>query len=285
MNSKEKINIYTLKLATYNIRNTTDEYEFRKKLFPKIISQINPDIIGFQEVNFLGLNQLNDLFHNQEARELFTHFKAKTQLDYKETNDIKDKAFQIDGNALLARKSFLESSDLINHQVLHLSPIRNCQLLSFNLKEIKVNVINLHLHHLETEEVIRVHQMKCILKWIEKISNAEDLNIILGDFNCDPNSDTYRLIKQFNYKSCYFERNGKEPENTFHNKMDCPSKDASDEMTCDYIFYLNKSGNINIKINSVALFGMEDSTERKGIYASDHFALSAEIEIYQNSFK
>ena len=70
-------------------------------------------------------------------------------------------------------------------------------------------------------------------------SDHEDLIIIAGDFNALPNSDTYNLMINSGYVSSHYNKYGKEPEKTFHNKMDCDTKDDYDEGTFDYILYIN----------------------------------------------
>jgi endonuclease/exonuclease/phosphatase family metal-dependent hydrolase len=96
-------------------------------------------------------------------------------------------------------------------------------------------VTNLHLHHLEEEENIRTYQMKSILKWIEFNNEGVDVSIIVGDYNAVPESDTYKMIVKNGYVSSYKAFNGQEPESTFHNAMDAPTKDSSDNGTFDYI--------------------------------------------------
>ena len=96
-------------------------------------------------------------------------------------------------------------------------------------------MVNLHLHHLEEEEVIRVYQMKSLLKWIDFNSTKEDVTFLLGDFNTLPFSETYNFIKNNGYISSHFSLYNSEPMKTFHNRMEAPFKDASEEGTFDYI--------------------------------------------------
>jgi mRNA deadenylase 3'-5' endonuclease subunit Ccr4 len=49
-------NIFKLRVATYNILNTSDRYdEGREKLLKKNLYELNADIIGLQEVAFGAL--------------------------------------------------------------------------------------------------------------------------------------------------------------------------------------------------------------------------------------
>ena len=91
-------------------------------------------------------------------------------MNYGKANDIKDSNFNIDGNSICLRKEIEKKSELIKHQVLHLSPVRNAHCVSFLLQGIKIHFMNLHLHHVVEEENIRQYQMKLALKWLENIT-------------------------------------------------------------------------------------------------------------------
>jgi endonuclease/exonuclease/phosphatase family metal-dependent hydrolase len=223
-----------LRIGTYNIRNVTDHYEKRVPLLKAALKEMNFDICGFQEVSFIKNNQLDDFY---EAFD-YSQFLATTQLNYAKVNQIEDEKFNIDGNAFLVRSSLLgdNSQNNICHKVLHLSPLRCAHMLILNHPLLgKINIVNCHLHHIETEENIRLYQMRSLLKWICYETEEEDLTFLLGDFNTLPNSDTYNFILSEGYLSSYKEINKNEPDYTFHNRMDAPYKDESENGTFDYI--------------------------------------------------
>jgi endonuclease/exonuclease/phosphatase family metal-dependent hydrolase len=91
------------------------------------------------------------------------------------------------------------------------------------------------LHHVVGEELVRLDQAKNMLKWIDLITSQDDINIILGDFNALPYSETYNHFINCGYISSYFHHHFDEPIKTFHSKMDAPFKDTDDEGTFDYI--------------------------------------------------
>jgi len=267
-----------LRVGTYNIRNTTDLYSIRKNMLRDVVKKMNADVFGLQEVSFVEYNQINDLF-TEENRNDYSQYKAKTQLDYARANEHKDPNFKIDGNAICV-KSVIERNSEVFHNVLHLSPVRNAQMLGFNYNGLKINLVNVHLHHLTDEEGIRVHQMYYVLKWIQENTGTDSLTIVVGDYNAVPNSDTYNLMTKFGYISAHADKFGREPEKTFHNKMDCPdTKDDDPDDTFDYVFFLNSSKKFAVKVNNVEIYGTEESTERKLIFASDHYALVSEFII------
>jgi hypothetical protein len=127
------MNSLKLRIGTFNIRNTTDHYEKRLPLMQKTFTEMNSDVIGLQEVSFLDKDQLMDL--NIEGN--YYTYMAPTQMNYAKTNEIKDEFFNIDGNAIMIKKESDHGMKYSNirHQVLHLSPIRCAQMLSFNIEE------------------------------------------------------------------------------------------------------------------------------------------------------
>lgn len=122
-----------------------------------------------------------------------------------------------------------------SHKVLHISASRVAHMLTVEFDEFKLNVINLHLHHPEDDEGVRIHQMWSILKWIEFNIKEDDLTIIIGDYNAEPNSKTYDMIVKRGYVSSHLKVHDCEPINTFHNRIEAPYKDASPDGTFDYI--------------------------------------------------
>lgn len=233
-----------IRIGTYNIRNVTDHYIKRLPLLRKTFTEMNCDVIGLQEVSFIPRkNQLKDLNH----QDLFYEFLAPSQLSIGEVNGIVDPEYNLDGNSVLISKNIfdqvkdnVEEKNLIcNNKILHLSPIRTAQLVSFfinvNGDKLKVNFINTHLHHLQEDENIRVHMMKILLKWVDINTSEEDLTIIVGDFNALPESETYKFVLKSNYISLHRELHRNEPEITFHNSMDAPFKDDDPNGTFDYI--------------------------------------------------
>jgi endonuclease/exonuclease/phosphatase family metal-dependent hydrolase len=267
-----------LRIGTYNIRNVTDYYEKRIPLLINTINNLNADVIGFQEVSFSDKNQLDDILREGA----YTQFLAETQLNYAKVNQHVDKEFNIDGNAIVVNLGIID--DGVEHKVLHISPIRCAHMVSFRRNGVNVNYVNVHLHHVEEEEVIRVYQMKSILKWIEFNTTNEELTFLGGDFNTLPNSETYNLITKSGYASIHHKIVGTEPELTFHNKMDAPFKDDSEPGTFDYIFIREEiDPKIYLQFKSIEIYGQGECTVNKRIYASDHLALVVDMAIGFNN--
>ena len=70
-----------------------------------------------------------------------------------------DPKAKLDGNAVLLSKDL--SFELIDHRILHLSAVRNCQLLKLVSRDDPVRtvfLVNTHLHHEMDDDLIRKHQ-------------------------------------------------------------------------------------------------------------------------------
>jgi endonuclease/exonuclease/phosphatase family metal-dependent hydrolase len=61
--------------------------------------------------------------------------------------------------------------------------------------------------------------------------------ILMGDFNAEPQSLTYREIIKEGFKSSYFEANKSEPKITFPTGLQAPYMDTDPPLTVDFIFY------------------------------------------------
>lgn len=168
-------------------------------------------------------------------KEDYIQFLAEGQLCMREVNHTPDPEFNIDGLAIVASKKLMENSISQIHRILHISATRNAQMLTITTNEVKIHIINVHLHHPPDEEIIRVHQIWSIMKWIDMNTNSDDLIVMLGDFNCEPNSATYEAIICHGYISSHMAVHNCEPINTFHNRMDAPFKDDAPDGTFDYI--------------------------------------------------
>ena len=248
--SIEELNSKTrkIRIGTFNIRNVTDHYEKRLPLILKEIEKMNCDFLGLQEVNFLNTkNQLKDL----NPYNKYLTFPVTTQMNLNlSRKESPDKEFNIDGNAVLIKEDYLNSisyfENLKNeevskyHKILNLSPFRVAQMITTEIKieenkSLKVNFVNTHLHSTINEELIRTHEMRNIIFWIENNTTENDLTIIVGDFNTLPDTATYKRVIESGFVSLHKEHHFNEPEKTFHTKMEAPFKDDDPEGTFDYI--------------------------------------------------
>ena len=194
---------------------------------------MNCDILGLQEVNFTK----NEVYQNNQLNEIdeannYHHLTAKLQKIYRCKLD---KEFNIDGNALLCRKSYIDDTFCLNHQVLHLSLLRCFQVITFKKGIFNFYVVNVHLHSLEEDETVREFQIKELISYVSTFVNENDILFIIGDFNTLPDTITYNYLINSGFKSLYKEKHNKEPNVTFHTQIDAPFKCLGLEGAYDYI--------------------------------------------------
>lgn len=250
LKNKEKT-FLNFKICSFNIRNTTDNYYVRKDLLEEAFLLMNADILCLQEVSFLENNQLKDIVNLDD----YIAFYSSNQMNIKEIVDIVDPEFNIDGNVMLFHKRIFMISEiphsLNNNNSLtspfflskthHMAPCRNAHLVSLSLEEygfpdINLNIINIHLQKQEINEtVMDKEELPGLMKWIDKFTKDDDITFLVGDFNNTPFSEIYNTIIDNKFNSCYYMVHNKEPENTFHGKMQSHFKDHNDPETYDYI--------------------------------------------------
>ena len=109
----------------------------------------------------------------------------------------------------------------------------------------RIHVYNTHLHHPIEDDHIRVHQIEAAVCWInDKLKSEDDIVFLMGDFNAEPDSKTYKHIVNSGFTSSYAKVNGAEPKITFPTGLQAPFMDTDPPLTVDFIFYrLGKGGN------------------------------------------
>ena len=210
-----------LRVASYNILNTKDRYTEREFLLKQILYGLNADIVGLQEVVF-GPDQLEELVNKKgerhevtEGKDGYLFVEAPIQIEIFGAIGHPDKKARIDGNAILVAKDSLFKIE--RHAVLHISAVRNCQLVKLVSQTRTVWLMNTHLHHVIEDDLIRKHEVTQVLIWMQKQPDMkpEDCLIITGDFNAEPSSETYAVIKHFGFTSAHCHVHGTEPKITF----------------------------------------------------------------------
>lgn len=81
-----------------------------------------------------------------------------------------------------------------------------------------------------------------MIAWVERQHDltSNDLIVIAGDFNANPDSGTYKLFESNGYKSVHKVVHGKEPNLTFPTGLKAPWMDEDPAGTFDYIFIKGK---------------------------------------------
>lgn len=134
-----------LRVATYNLLNTKDRYPEREGLLKQILFNLDADLVGLQEVVF-GPAQLDELSHRQGKRHVmpkegrinsYSKFEAQIQNEVFGFMKHPDVNARIDGNAVLVADNTNEGSWKVERTaVMHLSGVRNCQLVKLVFSQV-----------------------------------------------------------------------------------------------------------------------------------------------------
>jgi endonuclease/exonuclease/phosphatase family metal-dependent hydrolase len=272
---EDKIKPVSATIATYNIRNTTDRYDERRELLKQTILEAKADIMGLQEVAFGKGGQLEDLTTTSFGIELYDQYNAETQMKFHELHELQPD-FRIDGNSFIVSKEFGNNTGkILKHEKLHLG---GCRLVHRMLVEfannIKVWIVNCHLHHIIEHSIIRQFQAHDICTWMESALRDSDNVILMGDFNTPPHEPAYATFKKFGFQSAYMTIHSEEPKKTFPTGLKAPFMDTDPDGTFDYIFYKGD----NVKPLAIEIFGDKAKHDDETIYPSDHYGLVANFE-------
>mmetsp|Transcript_17387 Transcript_17387/g.17324 ORF Transcript_17387/g.17324 Transcript_17387/m.17324 type:complete len:145 (+) Transcript_17387:324-758(+) len=129
-------------------------------------------------------------------------------------------------------------------------------------------VINTHLDHITEEE--RLEQAMKLIDWLRPMMNSAI--IVMGDFNCVPESETYELFSR-HFKSSMKELHGKEPDVTWPTEMlgSRENWERFGEVGCyDYIWFKN----LNV-VDGRVLTHIKDGQ----FYPSDHYPVQAIFDL------
>jgi len=252
-----------LRLATFNIRNTTDRYEERMPLLGAAFASLDADIIGLQEVILSdggpGKPRQDDYLSGQLPGR---HYKSLVS---------PHETHPTFANAIL-----YATGDFQAHEQLRLGTGRSAQRLLVVVEGRALWFVNTHLHHKPEEPAVRLEQARAIIEWMAS-APAADATFVVGDFNTPPHEPAYQAMVDAGYSSAMREANGTEPAVTWPSGIQAPTMDTDGDPNClDYIWY---SGGARILAARVA--ANEHPANDPTLYPSDHFALVADVELKQ----
>ena len=253
-----------IKVMSYNLRvdfggDGDNNWPFRREMLANQVQSYRPDFLGTQEgkVNQLAylLKELPDYGYFGISRDnsdqvgefsaIFynlTRYRVLRQSTFwlSETPDIKSKGW----DAALERICTYGLFEEINTGK-------------------RFFVFNTHLDHIG--EAARVNSVKLILKKIDAL-NIEKLPVIfMGDFNAEPNSETYKIaVDAMADSQAVSKEKPIGPKGTFNGfKFDEPVTKR-----IDYIF---------VKALNVSEYAVLNDS-KDGRYPSDHFPVTASVE-------
>lgn len=243
-----------LHVATLNIRNLADRWAERLPLLLADFAALQPDLLGLQEVVYV-LEQ-DRLIGAAGAG----HYRATRgwagRPEY--------------GNSILSRAE-LETSGA---ERLELSHGRSAGRIVVERDGARVLFANLHLHHEVPDDAIRDEQARIVIDWLAAAARS-DVQVVVGDFNADPAEPAYARMVAAGFRSACLSANGSEPAVTWPSGLQGPAIDTDGEPSClDYIWV---RGHATVVAADVVF--NRPSVDDPGLYPSDHFGLSARLEL------
>jgi endonuclease/exonuclease/phosphatase family metal-dependent hydrolase len=242
-------------VATLNIRNLADRWDERLPLILADMAALQPDVLGLQEVVYV-LQQDRLIGAAGEGRYESTRGWAGRP-EY--------------GNALLVRAPLAATET----ERLDLGWSRCAVRGLVTLTGATTALLTVtHLHHLPADELTRDEQARQIVDWLDA-APATDAQVVVGDFNAEPDEPAYERMVGAGFVSAYRTANGAEPGVTWPSGLDAPAKDVDGPPGClDYI-WLRGTGSVE----SCRLVFDRPAVGDPGLYPSDHLGLSARLTI------
>jgi endonuclease/exonuclease/phosphatase family metal-dependent hydrolase len=244
-----------LHVATLNIRNLADRWAERLPLILADMAALQPDVLGLQEVVFV-MQQDRLIGAAGEGRYGASRGWAGRP-EY--------------GNSLLVREPLVgleaERLDLGLNRAAHRAVIALATGTS-------VLVAVTHLHHEVGGVQERDRQAASLIDWLDA-GPSTDAVIAIGDFNADPAEPTYARMTAAGFRSAYAEANRVEPAVTWPSGLQAPAMDTDGDPDClDYIWVRGAA-----RVESARLAFDRPHPEDPTLYPSDHFGISARLEI------
>ena len=244
-----------LHVATLNIRNLADRWAERLPLLLADMAAVQPDVLGLQEV----------VYPMQQDRVIGAAGERYYQVErgWAGRPDYGNSLLVGDGWAVDAVERLdLELQRSALRAVVHLEP------------GIAVLVVVTHLHHEVDGQIERDRQAEQLIGWIDG-ATPTSAQVVVGDFNARPDEPTVARMQRAGYRSAFAEANGAEPAVTWPSGIQAPGMDTDGEPAClDYIWVRGR-----VRIDGARLEFDRPAVDDPTLYPSDHFGLSARLEI------
>jgi endonuclease/exonuclease/phosphatase family metal-dependent hydrolase len=244
----------SLHVATLNIRNLADRWDERLPLLLADMAALQPDLMGLQEVVY-PLQQ-DRLIGAAGERRYESHRAWAGRPEY--------------GNALLVRDGL--AIDAVERLELGLN--RSALRVVATHSDARVLMAVTHLHHMPADEAERDDQARQLLEWLAS-GPETDAQIVVGDFNAEPDEPAVDRIRSHGYRSAFAEANGADPPVTWPSGLQAPGMDTDGDPGClDYIWLRG-----GIRALSARLAFDRPAVGDPTLYPSDHLGLSAELSL------
>jgi endonuclease/exonuclease/phosphatase family metal-dependent hydrolase len=244
-----------LHVATLNILNLADRWDERLPLLLADFAALQPDLIGLQEVVYVL--QQDRLIGAAGAAEYRTVRGWAGRPEY--------------GNATLVRAG-LETGV---PERLDLGLNRAAHRVVVGLPGgSRVQFAVTHLHHEPPAAAERDRQAEALLGWLADAPQV-DAQIVVGDFNANPQEPAYARMLGAGFRSAHLEANGSEPAVTWPSGLQAPAMDTDGDPAClDYVWVRG-----SVAVDDCRLVFDRPAVDDPTLYPSDHRGLAAHLRI------
>lgn len=244
-----------LLVATLNIRNLADRWDERLPLLLADMAALQPDVLGLQECVYVL--QQDRLIGAAGAGRYESTRGWAGRPEY--------------GNALLVREPLVAADSERLDLGLARSAIRSRIVLPGGTSVLAAVA---HLHHVTADEAARDEQARLLVDWLDDAPVA-DAQIVVGDFNAEPDELAYARMRAAGFRSAFAEGNGTEPDVTWPSGLMAPAIDTDGPPGClDYIWIRG-----SVAVESSRLAFDRPAVGDPGLYPSDHLGLAARLAV------
>jgi endonuclease/exonuclease/phosphatase family metal-dependent hydrolase len=245
----------SLHVATLNIRNLADRWDERLPLLLADMAALQPDLLGLQEC----------VYALQQDRLIGAAGAGR----YESTRGWAGRPEY--GNALLVKEPLVAIDSERLDLGLTRSALRSTVVLDGGAK---VLVAVTHFHHVTADEAERDEQARLLVDWLADAPFA-DGQVVVGDFNAEPDEPAYARMLAAGFRSAYAEANGAEPDVTWPSGLIAPAMDTEGPPGClDYIWVRD-----DVAVESARLAFDRPAVGDPGLYPSDHLGLAARLTV------
>jgi endonuclease/exonuclease/phosphatase family metal-dependent hydrolase len=245
----------SLHVATLNIRNLADRWDERLPLLLADMAALQPDLLGLQEC----------VYALQQDRLIGAAGAGR----YESTRGWAGRPEY--GNALLVKEPLVAIDSERLDLGLTRSAIRSTIMLAGGATVLAVVT---HLHHVTADEAERDEQVRLLVDWLADAPTSAG-QIVVGDFNAEPDEAAYTRMLGAGFRSAFAEANGVEPDVTWPSGLQAPAIDTDGPAGClDYIWIRG-----SIAVESARLAFDRPAVGDPGLYPSDHLGLAARLTV------
>ena len=254
-----------LKIVTFNLHGWQGDWPARQAMILEELAEIQPDIVGFQEVlETPGTNGIDN-----SAKIIAERLSKLTGIHYNMIFTPTHLAWAMydEGIAIMTRHTILDEDFRVLPSSLFARKALWAKILT---PQGIVHFVTTHLHHVQQDEATRVSQVNLVKSFIaEKDTTNHAISVLCGDFNATPGAASIQLLVQqdstgIRYGDTWAMANPGSPGFTI------PAEAPNSRI--DYIFVKEKQPLQNLTVKLV--FNQRGA---QGFYASDHIGVRADL--------